>query len=141
MLKKSNVFFLLAMLVCYSESQAQSLSANSDVLVWTYDRFLNGRTQETLVAAGKLITYPNNKITWEQDSEHFTEIYNVTGLQNSWADVTAAGEVQFNLTWNGNLGVAKFSKTGQGLLAELRIKISGKPDAFFKFYLVNVQKL
>jgi hypothetical protein len=134
------LLFVLALVWC-TESTAQSLSVKSDALVWTYDRFFNGRTQETLFTTGKLVTYPTTKVTWEQNNDNFIEEYSVTGVQNNWTDASAKGDVRFDVSWNGNQGFVKFYKTSEGLSAELRIQIAGKPDALFRFYFVNVQKL
>lgn len=40
----------------------------------------------------------------------FIETYIVTGLQTRLADVSGAGEVDFNFTWKGNRGVPSFQR-------------------------------
>jgi hypothetical protein len=121
--------------------QAQTLNPSTDVLVWDYSKLYNDKNQEELVANGKLVSHPGQKVEWVQNDAQYTDTFVVTGVEGAWASTRLPGRVTYHIQWDGRKGTLVFSSTAAGLMAELRITHAGRKDSFFKFYINNVGKL
>ena len=122
-----------------SSSIAQTLSVNTDTLVWQVTGFYNSSTGNEASLASQFTSQPD-AILWSQNSGSQLDTFTINSQSGTWADASQDGSVTFNVTWKTLSGTLQFQRVNGQASIVMSIMKDGANITPFQFSVSQVTK-
>jgi len=138
--KGRKLTFFIAVLMASSQLRAQSSSLQMDTVRWNSTGFVDLLANVTADGPCQFVTYGVQRVDWVQANGNFVISFNPTAISGSWRDLGTNGSLTIRLAFDSLTGQVVFSRTDDGINAELTIN-GGSVPIKNSYTIVSVEKL
>jgi hypothetical protein len=107
-------------------------------ITWISSKNVNNADNATSIFACSFVSHADQKIDWNQRNGAYVTSYAVTSVRGSWSDISADGQIVYQVT-NGELaGTVTLSRLNGTSTIRMSLSLNGKPSFDFSFLIDSV---
>jgi hypothetical protein len=99
----------------------------SSTVAWSTSKTFNVNSGEMTPVANQLISYRQDSVNWKDASGNLKYSFLVNEVTGAWTDITASGEVIYEVSSGGYKGNIYFTRTAAGILIRIFLLTATDP--------------
>lgn len=117
----------------------QSLSIESDTLVWTVDRMTDIPHDTTIAYHCRFISYPDGKVVWAQPTDEYLTEFTILRALSNWDSVASDGKKEYAVKYFNQRGRMLFERNAGNIEIIIEVNADGINSLPYIFHVQNVR--